>query len=198
MIDGKAHQATGVVVPGHLMMVGGGEKPWAGAIARVGTHDEPAVDVAEALQAGGVVLIAAEAPSSQRARLKAVVLDQPKTNIVRAPDVDRACALAEARRRDEGKAQDVVGLGALELGGDENKATDLPGRAGKAEHIGAVLRASRRRGKQHRRARQGRTDQRFGATTQHRRILSVMARSSPQSVAPVRRRSVTSHHDLCA
>src|SRR5262245_41043723 len=113
------------------MVVGGRKEPRPGAIARVGAKHEPAIDIAQAGQARGIVLIAAEAPAGQRTRLEAVPRNQAKAHVIDAADVDgAAAALTEAGRGNKRKAQDVVRLGALELGGNEHEAADLPGRAG--------------------------------------------------------------------
>src|SRR5262249_59029755 len=96
--------AAGVLMPGDVLVIGDGGEPGSEAIAGVAAKNEAAVDIAEAPQALGIALIAAETVARKRAGLETVVVNQPPAHVVGAADVDAAAVLAEAGGGDEGKA----------------------------------------------------------------------------------------------
>src|SRR5262245_63132152 len=101
VVDGKPDQTARIIIARHLLMIGGREEPGPCAIACVGTDHQAAVDIAKPAQALGVVLVAAEAPARQRARLEAIVLNEPEANVVGAANVDDAAALRSEEHTSE-------------------------------------------------------------------------------------------------
>ena len=113
-----------------------------------------------------VALIAAEAVARQRSDLEVAELQDAEADVVGALDLHDA-AIAEARRRHEREAGDLIGLGALELGRDVDEAADLPAVAEQAERIGTGLGGCGKRG-QGRQDGKGNGPQKRNATQRHR------------------------------
>ncbi len=96
------------VVAGRLVVVGHGEREGARAVGHKTAEHQSAIDIAEPLQARGIILVAAEAIARQRPDLEAGELEYAEADVVGTFDLHEAAALAEPGRRHERKADGPV------------------------------------------------------------------------------------------